>query len=99
MSCGLLFLWLGGAHVASLAHQTLGLPGVLTLRHSSAVTLLSPSASFPSKMEICHNLQAAFQKVHNDTEDGSGYVLMINETKVEERLRWDPSLNKILGLC
>ena len=50
-------------------------------------------------MQICYNLQAAFQKVHNDTEDRSGYVLMINEIKVEERLRWDPSSNKILGLC
>jgi hypothetical protein len=24
---------------------------------------------------------------------------MINEIKVEERLRWNPSTNKILGLC
>ena len=56
MSCGLLFLWLGGAHVASLTHQTLRLPGVSTLCHSSAVTPLSPSAGFPSKMEICYNL-------------------------------------------
>lgn len=99
MSRGLLFLRLGGARVASLAHQTLGLPGVSTLRRSSAVTPLSPSAGFPSKTEIQHNLQAAFKKIHNDTEDGCGYVLMIDEIKVEERLRWDPSSNKILGLC
>ena len=99
MSCSLLFLQLGGAHVASLAHQTLGLLGVSTLCCSSAITPLSPSAGFPSKTEIQHNLQAAFKKINNDTEDGCGYVLMIDEIKVEERLRWDPSSNKILGLC
>jgi hypothetical protein len=99
MSHGLLFLWLGGACVASLAHQTLGLTGVLILCCSLAITPLSPSAGFPSKTEIQHNLEAAFKKIHNDTEDGCGYVLMIDEIKVEERLRWDPLSNKILGLC
>ena len=99
MSHGLLFLRLGGARVASLAHQTLGLPGVSTLSRSSAITTLSPSAGFPSKTEIQHNLEAAFKKIHNDTENGCGYVLMIDGIKVEERLRWDLLSNKILGLC
>ena len=96
---GLLFLQLGGACVAGLTHQTLGLPGVSTLHCSLAITPLSPCAGFLSKTEIQHNIQAAFKKIHNDSEDGCGYVLMIDEIKVEERLRWDPSSNKILGLC
>ena len=84
--------------MASLAHQLLGGPAVSTLRGcGSALVLLSPSVGIPSKDEIQHNLQAAFKSLHGEV--GCGYVLMIDEIKVEERLRWDPSSNKILGLC
>ena len=59
-SRGLLFLWLGGARVARLAHQTLGTPSRLTLHYgsgaNSTVTSLSPSAGFPTKSEIQHNI-------------------------------------------
>ena len=101
MSRGLLFLRLGGARVASLAHQTLGAPTLSTLRYGlaakSIVTSLSPSAGFPTQFEVRSNLRAAFKNSRGDS--GCGYVLMIDEIKVEERLRWDPSTNKILGLC
>jgi hypothetical protein len=97
MSCGLLFLRLGGARVASLAHQALGSPGLSTLRRASIVTPLLPSAGTPSLREIQRNLQAAFK--NSQGEAGCGYVLMIDEIKVEERMRWDPASNKILGLC
>ncbi|KAH9016244.1 hypothetical protein EDB84DRAFT_1567344 [Lactarius hengduanensis] len=97
-SRGLLFLRLGGARVASLAHQTLGAPTLSTLRYgSSTVTSLSPSAGFPTRSEIQGNIRAAFK---NSSGSGAcGYVLMIDEIKVEERMRWDPSTDKILGLC
>ena len=101
MSRGLLFLRLGGARVASLAHQTLGAPTLSTLRYGSAakstVTSLSPSAGFPTRSEVQSNLRAAFKNLR--AISGCGYVLMIDEIKVEERLRWDPSTNRILGLC
>ncbi|KAF8259666.1 hypothetical protein EI94DRAFT_1773898 [Lactarius quietus] len=101
MSHGLLFLRLGGARVASLAHQTLGTPSRTTLRYGlgakSTVTSLSPSAGFPTKSEIQHNIRVASKNSHGNS--GCGYVLMIDEIKVEERLRWDPSTNTILGLC
>lgn len=101
MSRGLLFLRLGGARVASLAHQALGAPTLSTLRYGSAarttVTSLSPSAGFPTKSEIQSNIRAAFKNSHGNS--GCGYVLMIDEIKVEERMRWDPSTNTILGLC
>ena len=97
MSCGLLFLRLGGARVASLTHQALGSPGLSTLHCGSAVIPLSPLAGIPSRVEIQRNLQAAFKTSHGD--NGCGYVLMIDEIKVEEWMRWDPSSNKILGLC
>jgi hypothetical protein len=100
MSRGLLFLRLGGARVASLAHQALGAPSLSTLRYGSAattVTSLSPSAGFPTKSEIQRNIRAAFKNSRGNA--GCGYVLMIDEIKVEERMRWDPSNNKVLGLC
>ena len=101
MSRGLLFLRLGGARVASLAHQALGAPTLSTLRYGSAarstVTSLSPCAGFPTKSEIQCNIRAAFKNSHGNS--GCGYVLMIDEIKVEERMRWDPSTNRILGLC
>ena len=101
MSRGLLFLRLGGARVASLAQRSLGGPAPSTLRRVSAksiITSLSPSAAFPTKSEIQCNIRAAF-KNSPGTDSGCGYVLMIDEIKVEERLRWDPSTNKVLGLC
>ncbi|KAH8983773.1 hypothetical protein EDB86DRAFT_3066228 [Lactarius hatsudake] len=97
-SCGLLFLHLGGAHVASLAHQTLGVPTLSTLCYgSSTITLLSPSVGFPTRSEIQGNIQAAFKNLSGS--GACGYILMIDEIKVEERMQWDPSTNKILGLC
>jgi hypothetical protein len=88
MSCGLLFLRLGGACVASLAHQTLSAPTHSTLRYGKAarstVTSLSPSVGFPTRSEIQSNLQVAFKNPREIS--GCGYVLMIDEIKVEERL-------------
>ncbi|KAH9028203.1 hypothetical protein EDB85DRAFT_2074647 [Lactarius pseudohatsudake] len=101
MSRGLLFLRLGGARVARLAHQALGAPSLSTLRHgSNAIALqasLSPCAGFPTKSEIQRNIRVAFKNWHGNA--GCGYILMIDEIKVEERMRWDPSTNGILGLC
>ena len=97
MSHGLLFLWLSSAHVASLAHQALGSPGLSTLCCGSTVIQLSPSAGIPLRIKTQHNLQAAFKTLHGD--NGCGYVLMIDKIKVEEWMWWDPSSNKILSLC
>ncbi|KAH9023760.1 hypothetical protein EDB85DRAFT_2075266 [Lactarius pseudohatsudake] len=83
MSRGLLFLRLGGAHVARLAHQTLGALSLSTLRHRSNAI----------------SLQASLLPCNSRGNAGCGYTLMIDEIKVEERMRWDPTTNRILGLC
>ncbi|KAF8262077.1 hypothetical protein EI94DRAFT_1705043 [Lactarius quietus] len=62
VSCRLLFLRLGGAHVARLAHQTL---------------------STPTPSMLCYGLQ----------EFAWEFWML-----VKERLQWDPSTNRILGL-
>ena len=95
--CGLLFLRLGGSRVAELAHRSLGSPGISTLRRSEAVTPLLPSAKTPTKEEIRKNIQVAFKDT--SLQQTCGYVLMIDEIKIETRPRWDNKTNNILGLC
>ena len=94
---GLLFLRLGGARVADLAHRSLGHPGESTLRRSTAVTTISPCAGMPTQTEIRANIQAIFHGTN--LPNNYGYVLMIDEIKLEERPRWDDRTNKISGLC
>ena len=94
---GLLFLRLGGSRVAELAHRSLGSPGISTLRRSEAVTPLLPSVKTPTKEEIRKNIQVAFKDT--SLQQTCGYVLMIDEIKIETRPRWDDKTNNILGLC
>ena len=94
---GLLFLRLGGVRVADLAHHSLGSPGESTLRCSTAVTSISPCAGMPTEMEIRANIHAIFKGTK--LSENYGYVLMIDEIKLEERPRWDDKTNKIAGLC
>jgi len=81
--CGLLFLQLGGLRIAELAHQSLGSPGISTLRSSTAITLLSPSPGTLTHMEIRSNIQAAFK--NSNIDRNHGYVLMIDELKTKEQ--------------
>lgn len=93
----ILFLQLGGSRVASLAHRTLGLPGVSTVRQNSLVTPLIASAGTLTKAQIQRNIQLAFENA--DVTGSYGYVLMIDEIAIEQRTRWDPTNNSILGVC
>ncbi|KAF8148021.1 hypothetical protein B0H34DRAFT_833807 [Crassisporium funariophilum] len=94
---GVLFLRLGGSRVADLAHRSLGQPGISTIRRSSAVTCVSPCAKTPTQLEIRDNIQEIFKGTN--LGGNYGYVLMIDELKLEERPRWDDKTNRILGLC
>jgi len=79
----ILFLRLGGSRVASLAHRTLGLPGVSTVRQNSLVTPLIASAGTPTKAQIQRNIRLAFENA--DVTGSYGYVLMIDEIAIEQR--------------
>jgi len=93
----ILFQRLGGSRVASLAHRTLGLPGLSTVRQNSLVTPLIASAGTPTMAQIQKNIKLAFENA--DVEGSYGYVLMIDEIAIEQRFRWDPTTNNILGVC
>jgi len=87
---GILFLRLRGSH---LAHRTLGSPGISRLHRNASISSLNPSVGIPTKTEVRRNIRAV------QTNDCYGYVLMIDEITIEQRLRWDPGSNNVLGLC
>jgi len=91
------YLRIGGSRAAEFAHRAFGAPGLSTVRRNTAIVPLSASASFPTRAEIQRNIRSAFENAN--VCESYGYVLMIDEIKVEERLRWDPATNNILGVC
>ncbi|EJD42455.1 hypothetical protein AURDEDRAFT_67609, partial [Auricularia subglabra TFB-10046 SS5] len=95
---GILFLRMGGARVAELAHRTCGLPGVSTLRHSSLTQPLRPSPSAPRGDEVEYNISVSFPESSEPRDETLG-VLMFDELKVTDAARWCPTTNKILGFC
>ena len=97
----MLFWRLGGARVASIAHRSLGLPSVSTLRHQTLIAPLIASPSHPKLAEVEANINAWFESIAQVVKDYSvvHQVLMLDELKVEERPRWDNKTNQILEIC
>ena len=99
----LLFLCLGGAHVADIAHHIFGTPSAQTIRTCTTVPHIIPSPSFPTHNEIECNIVASFEGLL----DGLGVsklrmlhtVAMFNELVIEKQPWWDDKLNKVLGIC
>jgi hypothetical protein len=99
----LLFLRLGGARVADIAHRIFGTPSVSTIRTRTTVPQILASPSFPTLHEIEHNVSASFESLL-DILGGSARkavhaVVMFDELAVEKRPRWDDKSNKVLGVC
>jgi hypothetical protein len=97
-----LLLKLGGHAAAELGHRCLGLPSISTAkRHIATVPLLvSPKA--PTMDEMQHNLDISFPAPfppRSDASIGPGFQIMVDEIKVEGRMRWDARSNMILGIC
>jgi hypothetical protein len=52
--------------------------------------------------EMCRNLDIGFPTLLPPPSDGTlgpGFQIMVDEIKVEGRMRWDQRSNMILGLC
>ncbi|KAJ6449855.1 hypothetical protein C8R45DRAFT_1128561 [Mycena sanguinolenta] len=97
-----LFLQLGGPAAAELAHRCLGLPSINATKDHIATVPLVASAKAPTRTEMLHNLDVAFPAPLPTTPGslpGPGFQIMVDEIKVEGRMRWDPRSNMILGLC
>ena len=99
----LLFLRLGGARVADVAHRIFGTPGVSTIRTRTIIPQILASPSFPTSHEIGCNLDASFKAIRDilgaSTQKILHAVIMFDEISVEARPCWDDKTNKILGVC
>lgn len=98
-----LFHKLGGVAVAELAHRIFGLPSIDTTRRHIVTRPLTASPQFPTLEEMLQNLEISFSSdaVPVDSQDDGvyGIQIMIDELKLETRMRWDAKSNSILGLC
>jgi hypothetical protein len=98
----LLFLHLGGARVAELAHCIFGTPSPQTIRTRTIVPRVAPSPSFPTCDEIQRNIGASFEGLIDSSVSGQKMlhaVAMFDELAIEKWPRWDDKSNKILGIC
>ncbi len=99
----LLFLRLGGARVADVAHRIFGTPGVSTIRKHTIIPQIIASPSFPTSREIESNITASFKAIRDilgaSTQKALHAVIMFDEISVEARPRWDDKTNNILGVC
>jgi len=92
----LLFLCLGGARVADIAHRIFGTPAVSTIRRRTIIPQIAASPSFPTSYEIgCNILGASVESMQKMLHA----VIMFDEISVERRPRWDDKTNKVLGVC
>jgi hypothetical protein len=93
---------IGGRSAANIAQRALGLPSIDTSKRHVAEIPLIPSSVFPTPSEMKNNLSMCYPNQTKPTS-GMGPILgvsiQIDEIKIQERLRWDPSSNQILGIC
>ena len=59
----LLFLCLGGAYVADIAHRIFGTPSVSTIRSQTTVPQILPLPFFPTHHEVLKNIASMFEGI------------------------------------
>ncbi|KAJ7181372.1 hypothetical protein C8R43DRAFT_1101284 [Mycena crocata] len=97
-----LAIWkLSGFRVAEIAHRALGLPGVTTLRNRMITPPLTASPGAPQVEHIQKNIDAVFAGIMEAlaAKNVVHQTAIFDEISTEERLRWDPRTNYILGVC
>lgn len=84
-----------------IAHRSLGLPSVSTLRRRTLIPCLTPSSGPPTRDEVISNTMACTSVIKDvlKTSYIMHQVLMFDELKVEEHPRWDDKSNNIIGVC
>ncbi|KAI0058140.1 hypothetical protein BV25DRAFT_1862304, partial [Artomyces pyxidatus] len=96
-------LWkMGGRPAAILAYNTLGTPSIDSARRHVATLPIQSSVGTPTLDEINHNLSIYIVPDQTRSAAGSritGMTMVIDEIKIQERLRWDARRNMILGVC
>jgi hypothetical protein len=96
---------LGGWAAANIAHKTLGIPSIDATKRHIMTSPLQSSSGFPTTIELKSNLSICYPpRLSSDPTSGEaqkiqGMIIAVDELKVQERLRWDPHSNHILGVC
>lgn len=93
-----------GGHAAASIARTLGVPSINATKCRIAAKPLQSSPGYPTKAELHANLTHCYPdsmpaSSFNPSAPILGMTMQINEIKVQERLRWDPCSNQILGVC
>jgi hypothetical protein len=98
---GLLLWRLGGARVAAIAHCALHLPSLSTLRRCTLIPRLLVSPHAPTRFEVETNIVSNFENIYEllASQRVVHQIFMLDEIKMEERLRHDQESNMILGPC
>ncbi|KAJ6575900.1 hypothetical protein B0H10DRAFT_1837435, partial [Mycena sp. CBHHK59/15] len=97
-----LLLKLGGQAAAKLGHRALGLPSIDATKRHIATVPLGASPKAPTAEEMHQNLDIAYPSPFPPSPDssrGPGFQIMVDEIKIEGRMRWDPRSKMILGIC
>ncbi|KAF6745690.1 hypothetical protein DFP72DRAFT_1077229 [Ephemerocybe angulata] len=100
-----LVLWkLGGNRIATIAHRSLGLPSITTLKNQARIPPILLSARQPTVAEVSKNVDMSFDGLEEALEPKNGAVnnhavLMFDEIATEKRLRWDDNSDLVVGIC
>ncbi|KAF6747088.1 hypothetical protein DFP72DRAFT_1075733 [Ephemerocybe angulata] len=100
-----LVLWkLGGNRVASIAHRSLGLPSITTLKNQVRIPPILLSARQPTTAEVSKNVEMSFDGMEEAMKPVDGArnnhaVLMFDEIATEKRLRYDSKTDFVVGIC
>lgn len=91
---------LGGRSAANIAQRAFGAPSIDATKRYISTSPLQPSAGFPTQQELASNLQQCYPLDNVGLGQPTlGMSIQLDEIKVQERLRWHPSSNLILGVC
>lgn len=95
---------LGGRAAANIAHRSLGTPSIDATKRHILTAPLQSSSGFPTVTELCSNLSICYPPRPQDPgldepQRIQGMTMAVDELKLQERLRWDPHSNQILGVC
>lgn len=85
----------------------MGLPSLSATRRWKSIRPLVASPSTPTEAEMAQNLSSCLPlpgpSLASEDSDvqppPTPYIILVDEIKLEERFRWDPATNMILGVC
>lgn len=103
---------IGGRAAANIAHRALGIPSIDSSKRHVAMSPLISSSKFPTAAELQSNVLTCYGNALAGAPDSGmlathtltgrrvkGMTMQVDELKIQERLRWDPTSNEILGVC